>query len=44
MMSREVVMQESYCGLSDTCLLAHPEFLPAVAAVKSFVDQFRLYR
>jgi hypothetical protein len=42
-MSQEVVMKESYCGLCDTCQLDHPEFLAAVAKVKSFVDQFRVY-
>ena len=36
-------MKESYCGLCDKCLLDHPEFLAAVATVKGFVDQFRVY-
>ena len=28
-------MKESYCGLCDQCQLDHPEFLEAVAKVKS---------
>ena len=36
-------MKESYCGFCDDCQLDHPEFLEAVAKVKSFVDQFRVY-
>jgi hypothetical protein len=34
-------MTESYYGLCETCQLDHPEFLAAVAKVKSFLDQFR---
>ncbi|MCK9376500.1 MAG: DUF3795 domain-containing protein [Syntrophobacterales bacterium] len=36
-------MKESYCGLCDACQLDNPEFLQAVAQVKSFVDRFRVY-
>jgi hypothetical protein len=42
-MTQEVFMKESYCGLCDQCQLDHPEFIEAVATVKSFVDQFRIY-
>jgi hypothetical protein len=32
-------MKESYCGLCGQWQLDHPEFLEAVATVKSLVDQ-----
>jgi len=36
-------MKESFCGLCDKCRLDHPDFLEAVARVKSFVDEFPAY-
>jgi hypothetical protein len=43
MMSQEVVMKESYCGLCERCQLDNPKFLDAVAKVKGFVDRFRVH-
>jgi len=42
-MSQELAKKESYCGLCDRCQLDHPEFLEAVAKVKSCADQFPVY-
>ncbi len=37
------MQKESFCGLCDRCELDDPEFLKAVAKVKSYVDRFRVY-
>jgi hypothetical protein len=41
--NQERAMKDSYCGLCDQCQLDNPDFLAAVAKVKSYVDQFRVY-
>jgi hypothetical protein len=32
-------MKESYCGLCHTCQLDNPDFLEAIARVKSYLEQ-----
>lgn len=36
-------MRESYCGLCDRCQFGDPEFIKALATVKSFVDRFPMH-